>query len=169
MDRTIITASNKIARLLAYLSGAAMILLIVVLVGNAVMSQFGTPFRATYEMVSALGVTVGGLALAEAQVHKSHIAIDIVVKRMSKSVQLILGTVITVGLVILFTYLAYGMWVYADIQRKTNAATDQLSIPVWLLILPLCIGLIGLVLALFGDLGRVARAAQDENAQVEIW
>jgi TRAP-type C4-dicarboxylate transport system permease small subunit len=169
MERSITSATDKIARFLAYLSGAAMVLLVIVLVGNAILSQLGTPYRATYEVVSALGVIVGGMALAEAQVHKAHIAIDLLMKRTSKYVQLFFGTVITVTLLILFAYLAWGFWAYADLQRNLNAATDQLEIPIWVLIMPLFIGFLGLVLALIGDLGRISHAARDKGAELTIW
>lgn len=169
MERSITSATDKIARILAYLSGAAMVLLVFVLVGNAILSQLGTPYRATYEVVSALGVIVGGLALAEAQVHKAHIAIDLLMKRTSKYVQLFFGTVITVALIILFVYLGWGFWAYADLQRNLNAATDQLDIPIWVLIMPLFVGFLGLVLALIGDLGRISRAARDKGAELTIW
>lgn len=169
MERGIISVTDKVAKVLAYLSGAAMVLLVFVLVGNAILSQWGTPYRATYEIVSALGVIVGGLALAEAQVHKAHIAIDLLMKRTSKYVQLFFGTVVTFALIILFAYLTWGFWAYADLQRNLNSATDQLSIPIWVLIMPLVVGFLGLVLALIGDLGRIARTARDKSAELTIW
>jgi len=169
MERGITTATDKVARVLAYLSGAAMLLLIVVLVGNAIMSQLGSPYEATYEVVSALGVVVGGLALAEAQVYKAHIAIDILMKRAPKYFQLFFGTVMTVALIIMFGYLAWGLWTYLDLQRNLNSATDQLNIPTWVLILPLLVGVIGLIIALVGDLGRISRVVRYKESDVDIW
>lgn len=169
MERRITTATDRVARILAYFSGGAMLLLVVVLVGNAIMSQLGSPYRATYEVVSALGVVVGGLALAEAQVYKSHIAIDILMKRAPRYFQLFFGTVMTVALIIMFGYLAWGLWAYLDLQRNLNSATDQLNIPTWVLILPLLVGVIGLVIALVGDLGRISRTVRDKESDVDIW
>lgn len=170
MGHGITTITDKIARILAYLSGIAMLLLIVVLVGNAIMSQLGSPYGATYEVVSVLGVVVGGLALAEAQVYKSHIAIDILMKHAPKYFQLVFGLIMTVALIVLFGYLAWGLWGYLDLQRSLNSATDQLNIPTWMLIAPLFAGVVGLVIALIGDLGQISRSLRDKQSEdVDIW
>lgn len=169
MDRYIIKPTDLIARILAYIAGAAMLLLVVVLVGNAIRSQMDSPFRATYEVVSALGVIVGALALADAQVHKSHVAIDVVMTRVGKRLQLIVGTIVTLASIVLFFYVARGLWAYATTQRMANSATDQLGIPVWMLITALFIGVLGLILALVGDLGRIWRSARDRSPEVNIW
>lgn len=169
MERYLTRFTDAVAKALAYVAGIAMLLLIVVLVGNAIRTQLAAPFGATYEVVSALGVIVGGLALADAQVHKSHVAIDIVMTRAPKYLQLLIGTLVTGASIGLFVYLAQGLWAYASTQRAANAATDQLGIPVWLLITALLVGVIGLVLALIGDLGRIWRSARDRNPEVDIW
>lgn len=169
MERHLTTLTDRVARTLAYLSGTAMLLLVVVLVSNAIMTQVGTPFGATYEVVSALGLVVGGLALAETQVHKSHVAIDLVMKRAPKKVQLVVGTVMTVAFAVLFIYLAQGLWAYASAQRATNAATEQLGFPVWILVITLLVGVVGLVIALIGDLFRILGSARDPNTEVGIW
>src|SRR5699024_6156938 len=126
--------------------------------------------RGTYEMVSVIGVAVGGLALAEAQAQKSHVAVDILVVRLPKKLQLFIAAIVTVGSIVLFAYLAYGLWSYGNVQRLTGTATEQLGIPEWPSVLSLLIGVIGLVLVLFGDLVRVVRATtRSPNPELDIW
>lgn len=169
MERILITATDVAARFMAYVAGVAMLALMLVLVANAIMGQVSSPFQATYEVVSILGLVVAALALADAQVYKSHVAIDIVMSRASKRTQLAVGGVVTLVSIVILGYLARGLWDYATRQRLVNAATEQLSVPNWMIITVLFVGVIGLIMALVGDLGRIVRSGRSRTPEVEIW
>ena len=167
--RWLINGTDGIARFLAYFAGVGLLLLLAVLVANVLFSAVAAPLRGAYEMVSVLGVAVGGLALAEAQVQKSHVAVDILTARLPKKLQRLIAGAVTVGSVVLFAYLAYGLWNYGNTQRLTGAATEQLGIPESLSTVSLLIGVFGLVLVLVGDLGRLVRSARNHSPEMDIW
>jgi len=95
-------AVNWTVSFFAGLAAAALLLMVLVTVGNIGLRVAATPYNGTYEIVGMLSVLVSGLALAEAQRHKTHIAIDLVMSRRSVRVQLLVGAVVTAVSAVMF-------------------------------------------------------------------
>lgn len=112
---------------------------------------------------------VSALALGEAQVHRSHVSVDIVTNRLGRRVRLVIGAVVTLASIALFVQLALSLLGYGLTMYATGSATEALRIPLWPLVCLLLVGVLGLLAALIGDLGRVTRSWRSPSAEADIW
>ena len=150
-------AVNWTVSFFAGLAAAALLLMVLVTVGNIGLRVAATPYNGTYEIVGMLSVLVSGLALAEAQRHKTHIAIDLVMSRRSVRVQLLVGAVTTAVSAAMFVMLAQQLVSYGLNLRDRGAATESLRLPYWPLALALAAGILVLDHALVSDLVQIGR------------
>ncbi|WP_062214069.1 TRAP transporter small permease [Streptomyces sp. NBRC 109706] len=169
MTTRLIAGTERFTRSLAHVGGVALLAMLLLLVANIVLRMLDTPIRSTYELVSMLVLVVSAFALGEAQTHKSHVAIDMVTGRLTKRVQLVVGTVVTLASIALFVQLALSLLRYGLNQYDTGSATEALQVPLWPLVFVLLVGVVGLVVALLGDLGRITACWRDRSAEVDIW
>lgn len=162
------TIVDKAANALAIVAGTALVLMLVLTVGNIVLRLVAAPYHGTFEIVGLLAVVVNGLALAAAQQSKSHIAIDLVMNRYSGRIQLYLGAVVTVVAVGLFVLLTQQLVAYGLNLRDQGAVTESLRLPFWPVALVLAAGVAGLALALVGDLLQIRRNLRSDTPE-GIW
>ena len=129
---SVIRISDTISRMLSHVAGVAVIALVILLVGNAIVGQLASPIPGFFELVGMLGVFVAALSFAEAQVSKSHVAIAILMSRAKAGTQKVVGAIVTVFSIVLFVFVAIGLWGYAHTQMSLGASTEVLAIPEWL-------------------------------------
>ena len=171
MRQASLLVSATIDRTITALSGvaaAAVLMMLVVTVGNIVLRLLGQPFSGTFEVVGMLSVIVNGLALAEAQRRKSHIAIDLIIGRAPIRAQLWAGAIVTVVSAVMFALLAQQLVSYGMNLRDAGSVSESLRLPYWPLALVLALGVCGLLLALLSDLGQIARNLRSETPE-SIW
>ncbi|NDL60358.1 TRAP transporter small permease [Phytoactinopolyspora mesophila] len=159
---------DLVTKSLASVAGVVLLVMLSITVGNIGLRLFATPYHGTFEVVGLLAVLVNGLALAEAQRSRSHIAIDLVMRRTSVRTQLYVGAMVTVISVVLFSLLAQQLTAYGLNLRDQGAVTDSLRLPFWPVSLVLAVGVAGLVLALLADLAAVRRNLRSANPET-IW
>lgn len=171
MKRTASLATAVIDRIITTLAGiaaVAMLLMLVVTVGNIVLRLMAEPYNGTFEIVGMLSVVVNGLALAEAQRHKSHIAIDLLIEKTPIRAQLVVGAIVTVISGVMFFLLAQNLVSYGLNLRDAGSVSESLRLPYWPLALVLAVGVGGLLLALVSDLAQIGRNLRSETPQ-GIW
>jgi TRAP-type C4-dicarboxylate transport system permease small subunit len=161
-------AIDRFITVLAGIAGAAVLVMLVVTVGNIALRLVGEPYNGTFEVVGMLSVVVNGLALAEAQRHKAHIAIDLLVGKAPVRAQLVIGAVITVVSGVMFFLLAQNLVGYGLNLRDAGSVTESLRLPYWPLALVLALGVCGLVLALLNDLVQIGRNLRSDVPE-GIW
>lgn len=166
---TFILITERISRVLAWLAGASLVAMLIVIIGNYVLRFFGHPLAGTFELVSLTALIVGSLALGEAQVYKAHVAIDIATVRLPKKVQLVVGAIVTLASIVLIIQVVLALTIYSSNMTASGGATDFLKMPIGAIVWILVIGFAGLALALVGDLGRVVRAWRDRRPELDIW
>lgn len=164
-----VLVTERINRVLAWLAGAGLVAMLVVIIGNYVLRLFWQPLAGTFELVSLTAIIVGALALGEAQVYKAHVAIDIVTARLPKKVQLVVGAIVTVASIVLMIQVVLALTIYSSSMTSSGSATDFLKMPIGVIVWILVIGFAGLALALLGDLGRIVRAWRDRRPELDIW
>lgn len=165
----LIRVSRAVTRGMAGVAGVALYLTMIVLMANILMRWVATPVNGTFEVVSMCAVFVFGLSLGEAQMHGSHVSIDILVKRWPKRVRVLLGAAVAVASAVLFIQLITSLVVYGLNLRDQGAATDSLGIPFWPSVFAVIIGVSGLVLALVADLARARLAWSSDDPSVNIF
>lgn len=159
---------DRIITILAAIAAVAMLLMLVVTVGNIVLRLVAEPYNGTFEVVGMLSVVVTGLALAEAQRTKSHIAIDLLIEKAPIRAQLVVGAVMTVISGVMFFLLAQRLVSYGLNLRDTGSVSESLRLPYWPLALVLAVGVAGLLLALVSDLAQIGRNLRSETPE-GIW
>lgn len=153
---------------LAHVAGFTLLLMLVLTVGNIVLRLVASPYHGTFEIVGLLAVVVNGLALAAAQRSKSHIAVDLFMNRVSTRAQLWVGAGVTIVAVALFVLLAQQLVSYGLNLRDQGAVTESLRLPFWPVALVLAVGVVGLALALLGDLLAIRRNLRSDVPE-GIW
>ncbi|GAA4889535.1 TRAP transporter small permease [Streptomonospora salina] len=165
----LVAVTDRIARSLAHIGGAALVAMMLLLIANIVLRAFSAPIQSTYELVSMAALVITAMALGEAQVHKSHVAVDILTGRMGRRVRIAIAAVVTIASVALFTQLALSLADYARAMYATGSATEALRVMHWPLVGVVLVGVLGMLAALVGDLERVARAWRSPSAEADIW
>lgn len=165
----LVAVTDRTARSLAHIGGAALVAMMLLLIANIVLRMFSSPIQSTYEVVSMAALVVTAMALGEAQVHKSHVAVDILTTRMGRRVRTVVAGVVTLASIALFAQLALSLLGYARDMYATGSATEALRVMHWPLVCLALVGVLGLLAALVGDLGRVARSWRSPSAEADIW
>ncbi|AYY14996.1 TRAP transporter small permease [Actinobacteria bacterium YIM 96077] len=165
---TVTRGVDTVTRSLAAIAGVVLLLMLVLTVGNIGLRLVASPYHGTFEIVGLLAVIVNGFALAEAQRSKSHIAIDLVMSRLSMRLQLYVGALVTAVSVVLFGLLAQQLVSYGMNLRDQGAVTESLRLPYWPFSLALAAGVAGLALALLNDLGAIRRSLRSSTPE-SIW
>lgn len=159
---------DRIITALAGIAAMAVLLMLLVTVGNIGLRLFAEPFNGTFEVVGMLSVVVNGLALAEAQRRKSHIAIDLLIERAPIRAQLVVGAVVTLISIVMFFLLAQNLVSFGLNLRDVGSVSESLRLPYWPLALVLAVGVVGLLLALLSDLTKIGGNLRSDNPQ-GIW
>jgi TRAP-type C4-dicarboxylate transport system permease small subunit len=76
--------SRRLTQLLAAIGAAAVAGMIALTVGNIGLRILWKPIKGSVELIGFLGAVAAAFALGYAQVHRSHIAVDILTQRFSK-------------------------------------------------------------------------------------
>jgi len=163
-----LAAVDRSVSFFAGLAAAALLLMLLVTVVNIGLRIVATPYNGTFEIVGMLSVLVNGLALAEAQRRRSHIAVDIVMNRAPVRVQLVVGAVVTTIGVVMFGLLAHQLVAYGLNLRDKGSVTESLRLPHWPLSLALAAGVLVLALALVSDLLQIGRNLRSSTPE-SIW
>lgn len=159
---------DRVITALAGIAAVAVLLMLLVTVGNIGLRLFAEPFNGTFEVVGLLSVVVNGLALAEAQRRKSHIAIDLLIERAPIRAQLVVGAVVTLISIVMFFLLAQNLVSFGLNLRDVGSVSESLRLPYWPLALVLAVGVVGLLLALVSDLTKIGGNLRSDNPQ-GIW
>ncbi|MDT0276367.1 TRAP transporter small permease [Blastococcus goldschmidtiae] len=159
---------DRVSQGLAGIAAAVLLVMLVVTVGNVVLRLVATPYYGTVEVVTFLAVAVNGLALAEAQRTRSHIAIDLFMNKAPARIQLVVGAVITLVSAALFILLAQQLVSYGLNLKDQGALSDSLRLPYWPFSLILAVGIAGLALALISDLLSIGRNLRSDMPE-SIW
>ncbi|MBB4931145.1 TRAP-type C4-dicarboxylate transport system permease small subunit [Lipingzhangella halophila] len=165
----LVTATDRFARFLAHIGGAALVAMMLVLVANIVLRTFTAPIPSTFEVVSMAAVVVSAMALGEAQVHKAHVSVDIVTSRLGRRLRLVIGAVVTIASFALFVQLGLSLLGYGLTEYETGSATEALRVPHWPLVFLLLAGVVGLLVAFLGDLGRIIRSWRWPSSEADLW
>lgn len=164
----IIRLIDRISISLAGVAGIALLLMLGLTVGDVVLRLVGIPLDGAYELIGLMAVVVNGLALAEAQRSKSHIAIDLIMNLTPKRVQLYVGILVTLVSGVLIALLAQHLLLYSLNMRDTGSATPSLQLEIWPAPMVLAIGVGALALALVADLVALGGSLRS-NALDHVW
>jgi len=136
---------------LAWIAGASLMLMVLVVVANAVMREITQPFVGTTEIVGWLAAISIAFGLGYCQLQQGYVEIDALVERFPVSLQKIVKSVMLFISMLFFVMVVWQLWLYALTVADNGNLSETMAIPYYPLIFLLAIGFGGLVLALLVD------------------
>jgi TRAP-type C4-dicarboxylate transport system permease small subunit len=121
-------------------------------VGEMVLRVFGTPMSGIVEVIGWLAATITAFALGYTQIHKGHVAINLLTERFSPQLQAITNIVINMISTTLFTVTAWYVFKYAGSLRQAGSLSETMKVIVYPWVYIVSLGCAGLALALFVDM-----------------
>lgn len=153
LERWIHVASRGIS----YIAGLSVISMMLLICSDVVLRYFGHPIPGTYEIVGFLGAVVISFAMAYTSVEKSHIAVDILVQRLSRRTQAILEGITSLFSFVLFGIITRQCQIYAMELRHSGEVSLTLGLPVYPVVVGIAIGCGFLCIVLLFDVIKAVR------------
>jgi len=115
-------------KILLFLGGISVLLLMLLATGNVVLRIFHLPFRGTYEIVSFLGAVVIAFSLGYTQKRKDHIVVDILTERFSQPVKNIVDKVAYLAITLFFGIVSWQLYVWGMKIWESSEVSETLKI-----------------------------------------
>ncbi|MEZ7197433.1 TRAP transporter small permease [Pseudodesulfovibrio karagichevae] len=112
---------------------------------------FNTPIFGCEEIVAILGVVAVGFALPYAHYQKSHIGVEILVRRLPKRVREIIGLVTNLATLSLVSIITWRMFLYAGTLAESGEVSMNLELPEYYVVYVLSFGFFVYALCLLAD------------------
>jgi len=122
---------------------------------------WNTPIFGCEEIVSILGIVVVGFALPYAHQQKSHIGVEIFVRRLPRRVRRTVKLLTTTATLALVSIVAWRMYLYAQTQSQSGEVSMNLELPDYLIIYVLAFGFLVYALFLARDIARFLKGGED--------
>ena len=146
--------------LLEHVEGAMRKIAAICLMGMALMTGadvlmrglLNTPIFGCEEIVTILGIVVVGFALPYAHYQKSHIGVEILVRRLPRKVRRGLGLLTNTATLFLIAIITWRMFLYGAGQAETGKVSMNLELPEYMVIYVLAFGFLVYTLCLATDI-----------------
>jgi TRAP-type C4-dicarboxylate transport system permease small subunit len=144
-------ANTKLNQLLAAVAGGALVLMMLVTVGNMILRAVYVPFGATSEVVGWLAALTTAFALGYTQLNRAHVTIDLVVERFPERWQSLAGSLMMLLSAVFFSTATWQVFLYAERLRNLGVLSETLRLPHYYLVYAVALGIACLTLALAVD------------------
>lgn len=138
-------------RALAWIAGLALIAMMLFTVADMVTRGFGRPIAGSYEVIGWLSAAAMALALGYTQLHRGHVAIDLVVERLPGRGRASVDFVTSLMSLLLFSVVAWYVARYGVVLYETGSLSETLKAIVYPWVFVVAAGCAGLALALLVD------------------
>jgi TRAP-type C4-dicarboxylate transport system permease small subunit len=166
--RWIERASAYISRGLAWFSGVGLVAMMLLTVAEMVSRLFGKPMAGTVEAIGWLAAVTSALALGYTQLHKGHVAIDLISSRLSPRARAALSGLVLLASTALFALVTWQLFRHAGVLRQSGSLSETMKVIVYPWVYVVSLGCAGLTLALLTDLLKSLaqlRAAGDPRSE----
>ena len=147
-------ATLVISRILLWVAGLMLAAMILLTCANIFLRTIWFPVRGTFELMGYGGAVVTAFALAYTQIHRGHIAVDILVLGFSKRVRRVLNAVNRLILMAFFAVVTWQMAKYAKTLLKSGELTETLQIVYYPFTYAVALGCLVLALVFLTDFFR---------------
>ncbi|WP_247648316.1 TRAP transporter small permease [Pseudodesulfovibrio sp. zrk46] len=113
---------------------------------------FNTPIFGSEEIVGILGIVVVGFALPYTHYQKSHIGVEILVRKLSKRTRRALKLLTDSATLFLVGIITWRMFLYAQSQAESGEVSMNLELPEYMVIYILAIGFLAYTACLVSDI-----------------
>lgn len=140
-----------VSRLLLFIAGSALLVMVFLVVGNIIMRQVSSSFGGTTEMVGWLTAVVVALSLAYSQLTKAHIELDLLVVHMPARLQSVLYVLVTGASFLFFSMVAWKLWEYGFSAMQRGSLSQTLRIAFYPIVYLVALGFSAFCLVLLTD------------------
>jgi len=119
---------QTVNRLLIIVAGVALVAMVVLTCANIFTRAVYVPIRGTFELMGFFGALVASLSLGYTQLHRGHIAVDVLVQRFPGRVRKILISLNNAVCALFFAMVAWQVADKAAVLRDTGEVTETLRI-----------------------------------------
>lgn len=120
--------SHVLNRVLMGAAGFFVAAMIVLTCANICFRLLWVPVSGTFELMGYFGAVATALALGFTQIKRGHIAVDIVVRRFSKNVRMLLAGINSLVCMAFFGVVTWQIAEYAVTLSRTGEVTETLRI-----------------------------------------
>lgn len=142
----------KISKWSDRVSQMAVMGMMLVSIANILVRTFGRPIYGTFDYVSFLSVIVVALALANCAVQKGHISVELVVARLPRRIQGIIGCFTNILSLGLFAIVIWQCMIFAQRMIRTRQVTMTALLPFYPFIYLIAFGCFLLCLVILVEL-----------------
>jgi TRAP-type C4-dicarboxylate transport system permease small subunit len=143
----------SVARWLNWLSGAALIAVMIIVCLNVIgRGFFERPLKGTVDITSLLGAVIIACAIANTQVLKGHIRIGLIVERLPTRLKYILESLVNLIGFVLFSLISWQTILFAKATFEIGELSEVIKIPLGPFASIVAIGCTALTLILLIDL-----------------
>jgi TRAP-type C4-dicarboxylate transport system permease small subunit len=120
---------NELARLLYWIAGTAIIVMMILTCGDVVLRFFRRPIPGTYELVCFLGAVAVAFAMAHTTVQKGHVAVSLVVRLFPERIQGLIESITSTFGFIFFALVAWQSVLYGNDLHASSEVSLTLQLP----------------------------------------
>ena len=144
--------SNELARLLYWMAGTAIVVMMVLTCGDVVLRFFRKPIPGTYELVCFLGAVAVAFAMAHTTVQKGHVAVSLLVRLFPERIQGLIGSITSTFGFIFFALVAWQSVLYGNDLHATGEVSLTLQLPFYPFVYGVGFSAVAVCLVLLTDL-----------------
>ncbi|MCD6732809.1 MAG: TRAP transporter small permease [Burkholderiaceae bacterium] len=159
--------SESVNGALAWAAGLALIAMMLFTVGDMALRALGRPVAGSYEIIGWLSAAAMALALGYTQVHRGHVAIDLLTTRLKDRTRAAIELVTSLLALLLFAAVAWQLARYGRVLQETGSLSETLKAIVYPWVYVVAAGAAGLALALLVEfvksVARLRSAARQDR------
>ena len=149
-----------ISKLLSYIAGIALTVMMFMTVADVLLRTGGYPFVGTYEIVSLLFAIVIAFGIPQVSLDKGHVFMEFLLERFSKRGKNVMDTATRVLCIILFAFIGYNLFIVGAGYHATGEVSPTIKIPFY----PVVYGVgVCCLLECFVFICDIVRIWRDEN------
>ncbi len=126
-EKLIHTLANKFN----WIAASAVVTIMFLTTADVILRLFRHPIPGTYELVGLLGTVIISFSLAYTSMQKGHIAVEFLVQKLPRKVQLMIAAANDLIGTILFGLIAWQCFIYAVALRQSNEVSLTIQMPIY--------------------------------------
>ncbi|EKN62340.1 TRAP-type C4-dicarboxylate transport system, small permease component [Schinkia azotoformans MEV2011] len=142
----------KVSKFFAWISGSAVIVMMLLIVINGIKRIFSTPILGTTEIVGWLAAISVSFALGFTQIHRGHVDIDLLVSKFPKGLQKVLRIIVAFLSLGFFGIVGWQLFQYAFSLSANRNVSQTLGVIYYPFVILSALGFFVFVLVLLKDL-----------------
>ncbi len=146
--------SLLLSRLLVKAGGLFLVGMILLTCANIFLRLVWLPVRGTFELMGFFGAIVVAFALAQTQILKGHIAVDVLLNTFSSGKKRLCRVINSLACCLFMILCTWQLILKGSILRETGEVTETLNIAYYPFVYGVALGCLVLALVFLSDLGE---------------